>query len=379
MTSDRSPSRLDARVKDALQAAASTVTEANRPYTAEQLVQRTSPPRWQWPVVALAAAVAVGLAVAVPYGLLQGSSERPLPAQTPTHAPSPTASALPTVDEPDPLTKVALPPQSPFMISNEMVDAGMRAVVQRVADGGATEIEDLPGDNFWSATAAPDGRTFYLSRQNKASCESELVKVSLTAAGKVASITPLPATKVDGASLSNLALSPDGKRMAMTVVPEARAKTNCRPQGRTYDLVVMDLATGTKRSWSESEGTGMRGTDNRVTWSLDGARLAFPRPLEWDTPGATVLWSLDVVAPEGAITEIARPVPADEKFAKTGRTQLKVLTPGGTGMEYPNVLAAYLPQGGSRILAHATNPDTVDPPVLVEISLATGKIREVPR
>lgn len=369
MTSDRSPSGLDARVKDALQAAASTVTAANRPYTAEQFVRRTSPPRRQWPVIALGAAVAVSLAVTVPYGLLHGSSTKPLPAQSPTS------------DDPPPLTKVPVKPVGRYYAgfdNNLPPDAGngAKVIFWGVGKEGAEDpakVQKLPGMSWRSAASSPDGETIYLSRNTtEQTCTSELVKVTFDSGGEPTA-TPLPHTRVAGKGFSDLTVSPDGKRLAMAVFP-MRWGNFCEPVYIQPDLAVVDLTTGTRHTWTQQSTAddGLSGF-HHIAWSFDGRHIVFPWPIHGRLDGKAVYRKLEVTAPEGPIATASTAIPRDDSFPHA----LQLVTMGSRG--FPPELAAYLPQGGSRILAEARVSDPDGERVLVELSLKTGKIREVPR
>jgi hypothetical protein len=143
-----------------------------------------------------------------------------------------------------------------------------------------------PYVSFTGVTAAADDRTFVLSAQGPAHYPMPpfpaqrffLLRIDPAArAGARMTLTALPAADVPaGDEITNMALSPDGTRLA--------AETAHSLVGESA-LNVFDLATGTERSWSVStcpacvsSGGGMLwfGVDtDAVSWTADGRHVAF--------------------------------------------------------------------------------------------------------
>jgi hypothetical protein len=376
MTNERSVSELGARVKDALHAAASSVTGNDSAPTAEHFVRRGVPPRWQWPAVALAAAVAVSLAVAVPYGLLNGGKVRPLPVQSPT------------TDDPPPLTKAEVKPVGKYTISLSgdvpPATGGLHAVLW---ENGAVEEDPvrLPGQAWSSVTGTQDGETFYLSRhERERTCTSELVEVTVDDDGKPV-LTPLPQTRMAGRAFTDLTVSPDGTSVAMGIQPLSWTDSPgfCETSRIQPDLVIVELASGVRRTWTqERESRDGSSGSNVLAWSFDGKSIAFPWPIHDDLQRGTpepdpAFRTLEVTAPEGSIEARSTAVPRDDAFPIKAGSRVELVT--SRQGSYPPELAAYLPQGGARVLVGVNEPGSGKPPAFVEISLRSGKIREVPR
>lgn len=388
---------LGERLTDALRSYAHTIGPKNvlQPPIEEHGAPR---PLRRQPSVALAAAAAVGLAIAIPYGLLHDGAPAPAPAATTTSI----------GQDPTPLPRVNRPADGQFYIRNVIGGGGMVAEIFRTEDNERS-IQKLPGDTNWSVTAVPDGRTFYVSRyKNDADCESELAKVVLRDDGKIRSLTPVPKSQAAGQHYSDLALSPDGRTIALTSRALKWNGKHCLPSLKDYELATLDLASGERRSWRQ--GTKSDGwAQSELAWSLDGRYLVFRWPLEVLSEGHVALRMLDPSAPEGDLEAASKPVPRDETFYVGKRTRLEAITSGSNlGHPYPGWLTAYQRLGGARILAYAQesvadqrkrrqspaqSPEPSPTPdsaqtvtsddshrgVLVEISLTTGKIREVPR
>jgi hypothetical protein len=398
-------SNLDSRIKDALGAAARTVPESVARPRVEALRLRPTfrPP---WPVVAIVAAVAVGLAFAIPYNLLRGGSDEPLPAQSPT------------AGDPPPLRAVELKRVGTYYLehnNNVAPDAaGEKIAVAGVGKQTTQNPDDyprLPGAVYTASVQASDGRTFYVARNTgDANCTADVHKLELAENGSVKSLVLVPGTKVAGRKYFDLQVSPDGKQLAMTVKKQVYNGHYCDPDEGQPGVAVLDLATGSWRTWTNEGGGhdpwGGGNGKSIIAWSFDSKSLVFPWPLRSSTFGEdeeTALRKLDVSAPEGPLEQASKAIPVDKEFAASGRTRLELMT-AGLG-EYPPELAAFQTQGGNRILAVAgyprrvpgeqsgksthpplpgwvesypINPPRIEPG-LVEISLVTGKTRDVPR
>jgi hypothetical protein len=306
---------------------------------------------------------------------------------------------------PPPLTKVDRPPDGKFFIGIDLVPDGTTARIFETATSRLTQV--LPGTTYWSVAAAPDGHSFYVSRyHNDARCESELLKVALRDDGKVRSLTPVARSQAAGKHFSDLSLSPDGRSIALTSRQLTWNGKHCVPSMNDYELVVLDLATGTRRSWPHSTDSGSWG-QAELAWSFDGKHVVFRWPLENLSPEGTALRMLDPSAPAGDLEAASKPVPLAGK-----RNQLTLITSGTPGGgAYSGWLTVYQGLGGDRILAYrqesvadrrtrlkshepsgqGATPTPCSGPcdadadvdsyrgVLLEISLTTGMIREVPR
>jgi hypothetical protein len=130
-------------------------------------------------------------------------------------------------------------------------------------------------------TAAADDRTFVLDEQlwvgNGKPGQSQFAEprtfylLRLDSAGGVASMRRLDAVaEPTGAMVTGLALSPDGKQLAVAVQPDNWANDPGIQQVRLYNL-----GTGTERTWSGDGTIGTAAEDSRsISWTADGRTLA---------------------------------------------------------------------------------------------------------
>jgi hypothetical protein len=143
-----------------------------------------------------------------------------------------------------------------------------------------------PYVSFTGVTAAADDRTFVLSAQGPEHYPvppfpaQRLFLLRIDPAARACArmtLTALPAADVPaGYEITNMALSPDGTRLAAETAQSLVGESK---------LNVFDLATGTERSWSVStcpgcvsSGGGMLwfGVDtDAVSWTADGRHVAF--------------------------------------------------------------------------------------------------------
>jgi hypothetical protein len=215
------------------------------------------------------------------------------------------------------------------------------AVVHATATGQALATVKPPtGRTVVAATVAADDRTFVLDEEPwnaKPGAMLDLgilVLVRLSDSGQIRSVTPLELTVPGGASLSALALSPDGREIALVT----RSGQNLPTQN---GVTVVTLASGTSRSWSATGdvGFGLAADDNlAVSWTADQTELAFnwqngqsaglrllnlnsaggsllrdstvavSRSLQAGPGGTLVMWRGDaIVTPDGTTVVVAAP------------------------------------------------------------------------
>ena len=122
-----------------------------------------------------------------------------------------------------------------------------------------------------SITGAADDRTFVLMESSQTSVHDVvwcfLLRVS--ASGRSVKLTKLPVSVPSSMAIDDVALSPDGTRLAMTVQWSCGTR-RCDEAG----IRVVDLATGSVTSWT----TQVNGAPFNVSWAGNDA-LAF----EWQT------------------------------------------------------------------------------------------------
>ena len=256
---------LEDRLRDELsQLAALAQPETIRPLRDPAPRPRAPAARFLAPVAAMAAvaAVAIGVAVIVP-GMLHRSG-----------SPVPTASAL---------VRSNTVPRFYVLAYQSYVDGGNKiatyAAVHSSATGRTLARVTLP--TLWyqggafapSITAAANDRTFVVMESNQTSIGDVvwLFRLQVSASGRSIGVSRLPSHVPPNVGIDDIALSPDGTRLAMT------AQWNCGQRACRYaGIRVVNLATGATTIWS----TRANGGPFNGSWVGDNA-VAF----EWQ-PGA---------------------------------------------------------------------------------------------
>jgi hypothetical protein len=255
--------------------------------------------------------------------------------------------------------------------------------VHATADGRtlATVRPSVPGGTITAVTAAADDRTFVLAEQPLAEHSIQQYQtrsfylLRLGPAGRVSSLTKLPMPVLANTALRGLALSPDGRRLAVAVQPAGGAVVP--------SITVYTLSSGASRTWSAprtgNASIGLVPDDARtLSWTADGRTLAF----DWITDGMTmavrlldtraggadlladsrqvVLWNL----PGGLEQPVLPGATATGAFRPTGDP---VVTPDGSAV----VTAAE--QGKTQLAGGAVTWLTTRTAVQ-EYSVSTGKL-----
>jgi hypothetical protein len=257
-----------------------------------------SPSGWFWPgwLAPLAAAVAVVALVAAVVGIGRTLRE-------PAVGPSAGASA--------PGGMVAGPPVSSYVASGQIPPYYVAitshgnpnfnrsyAVVRQTASGKALATIQATQDDsaIVAVTAAADDRTFVLDEQpwatpNTSANQSYEARTfymfRLDASGQPGPLTRLSTAVPKGEMLTGLALSPDGRKLALAVQPSSAEETR---------IMVYTLATGAVQSWTGDGAIGFTADDARsLSWTADGRTLAF----DWDGNGNGLhagAWLLNLAA-----------------------------------------------------------------------------------
>lgn len=175
------------------------------------------------------------------------------------------------------------------------------SAVVRATATGATLATIATGTPFAGVTGAADDRTFVLDAQRqvightvKWQGQPAFYLLRLSASGAKESFTRLTVAPLpDGSAVTGLALSPDGRKLAVEVDTE----TNSQPG--LMEIRVYTLATGAYSNWSTNgsadpedpsgfTGSGVDGSPS-ISWAADSRTLAFDWQDKSRTTGVQLL------------------------------------------------------------------------------------------
>jgi hypothetical protein len=237
-------------------------------------------PTWVTPLAAAAAIVAIAVASATAGSVLArpGPANANNPAGVRQGIPANPTTAPAGMTESHAFTGV---PRYYVAVKNSS-----EAVVRATATG-ATLAKIPTSTPFVGVTGAADDRTFVLDAQRQVMgptvlwpAQPKFYLLKLTAAGAEKSFTKLALPALPGGvSVTGLALSPDGSKLAI----EADRQLNNKPE--LLQIRVYTLASGAYRAWStngleDSEdpngftGSGVDGAAS-ISWAANSTTLAF--------------------------------------------------------------------------------------------------------
>jgi hypothetical protein len=200
----------------------------------------TRRPSWRPRLLPLAAAAAV-IAVITAGALVAGLTAAHQPA---AHKPAVSGSAPAGL------------PRFYVTTSSSPDGRGIQAVVRASASGQVTGTVPVPsalsvewadsGGTF--VTAAADDRSFIIGAEegqepDKLGLDLRLFRFAISAAGKPGHLTELAAAPVRNETTEGIALSPDGKLLAVSLMRDS-------PANAVAAIQVLDLATGATRTWT---------------------------------------------------------------------------------------------------------------------------------
>lgn len=298
---------IEDRIRTAAHAAADTVPADDLP-PLRLPAERTRPtPRWAswhrasshragWLAPAAAAVTVIAIVIAV-VGIGRIMRE-------PASAPASAASG----------GMVAGPPASSYVASGQVPpyyvaitshgDPNFNrsyAAVRATASGRTLATIQATADDSTvvAATSAADDRTFVLDEQpwttpdtnaNQGDEPRTFYMFRLDASGRPGPLTRLPVSVPEGELLTGLALSPDGRKLALAAEPDNPRNTD------PTRVMVYTLATGAVRTWTADGTIGASSDDARsLSWTADGRTLAF----DWEGNGKgqhAGVWLLNLAA-----------------------------------------------------------------------------------
>lgn len=315
---------IEQRLREELKAAASSA----QPYMLRELTlpsrrRGAGAPGWLAPVAAVIAVIAVIVGVQV---IFRAARSGPRPAVTGTM------------------------PQ--FYVSDRPQGT---AVVAHSATGAVISRIVIPGARIVRITGAPDDRTFALSAFSGSGAGevTRFYTFHLTAAGRPSRLEALPLSVHAGSAgydVNSIALSPDTRRLAVTVVPASLEGTRPTAAHRSR-IEIATLGTGAVRTWVAASKTNI----SDLSWA-DGGRLGyrsndlrgFPRStvvrvnlLDTTRPGT------ELVTSGTEVTLHTRSAPVDTALFTAGGSTVIAWTDPVPGSS-DEVLAAYSAQTGQR-------------------------------
>jgi hypothetical protein len=189
----------------------------------------------------------------------------------------------------------AIPAYYVSLEPDTLSDLEPRAVVRATATGAAlaTIRPPAPDIAFTAVTAAADDRTFVLAaaelnEPDAALSPADYFVLRLDPDAGTARLTALHVPSTLIGQVSGMALAPDGTRLAIA----RRSET-----GTEQEIQVIDLATGSSRTWT-GHSSKIRRIDgivlnaNPLSWTADGRTLAFE--VQAPLPGAAATYQVQV-------------------------------------------------------------------------------------
>jgi len=204
------------------------------------------------------------------------------------------------------------------------------AVVHLTAGGAtvATIRPSLPGGKVVAVTAAGDHRTFVLAEQAKFSRVAEFYQVRLSASGHPGAPTRLPMSVADVKTMTDMALSPDGTRLAIAVALG----------GGLQQVRLYSVHSGSARTWSATgSGTiGGRFPARSLSWAASQRTLAF----NWSIHQTETVRLLDIGNSGGSLLAASQPTVMLAATTEPGRIPYRCLddmliTPNGSAIVCP--------------------------------------------
>jgi len=287
-------------------------------------------PAWVAPLAAAAAIVVVAVASATAGSMLARSvpAHPTDPAGVTQGGPASSATAVQGMAESRAFTGVP-----PYYVA---VKNSSEAVVRATATGAT--LATIPTRTpFVGVTGAADDRTFVLDAQRQVMGPTVLwpqqpkfYLLRLTASGAEKSFTQLTLPALpNGVSVTGLALSPDGGKLAIEVDRQLAGNPEF------LAIRVYTLATGTSRAWStngleDSEdptgftGSGVDGAAS-ISWAANSRTLAFDwqddsggygvRLLDTGASGGNLITDSRLAVTEFILTAKAPPMPPPDYFS----------------------------------------------------------------
>jgi hypothetical protein len=195
-------------------------------------------------------------------------------------------------------------------------------------------------------------------------------QLRISSPGRVSALSPLPVPALPaGAELSGLALTPDGRKLAVAALAGAPQRGRPRPGPQ---IQVDTLATGAQRVWTwpgaQPVAESLGGTGSALSWAADDSTLAFSRMID----GQYRVRLLDTTAPGSSLAASRLAL----NLNWTGNANSRRFR-HGRAVNNTDTFGALLTPDGSKIVV-ATVTESLHPLTsefgFTEFSARTGKV-----
>jgi hypothetical protein len=230
------------------------------------------------------------------------------------------AAAAPNVPAGPPVSSYVRSGQvPPYYVTATQADAVVHLTVSGASV--ATIRPSLPGGTMVAVTAAGDGRTFVLGEQGPFRKEVQFYQFRLGSSGRPGALTRLPMSVADGKTMGDVALSPDGTRLAIAVAPG----------GGVQQVRLYPVSGGPARTWSATDDTtGSPFATGLLSWAANQRTLAF----NWGPGQTRSARLLNLGNAGGSLLAASRPAVTLANTANMGQTLYQcgslILVPNGS-------------------------------------------------
>jgi hypothetical protein len=242
----------------------------------------------------------------------------------------------------------------PYYVTATQTDAVVHLTVSGASV--ATIRPSLPGGTMVAVTAAGDGRTFVLGEQSQDRKAVTFYQFRLGSSGRPGALTRLPMSVADGQTLTGLALSPDGTKLAIAVVSG----------GGVQQVRLYPVHGGPARTWSATGGGPYGATS--LSWPVSQRTLAF----NWSAGQTRSVRLLNLGTAGGSLLAASRPVVTLGNTANLGQAlyigpEDMIITPDGSAIVGASSEITNIPKNGN--ITFTTG--------FPEFSVATGHLTRV--
>jgi hypothetical protein len=234
----------------------------------------------------------------------------------------------------------------PYFVTLTPSGAAVRLTVSGVAV--ATIAPSQPGATVIAVTAAADDRTFVLAEQGR-DLRVSFYRYRLGASGRPGAPTRLPMSVAESKMLSDQALSPDGKQLAVALAPG----------GGVHQVKLYPVQGGPARTWSATgDAIGL------LSWTADQRTLAFG----WAAGPTDSVRLLDTGSGGGSLLAASHPAVTVAHSANRGQALYQcagmIITPDGSAVICPSGTITTIARDGA--ITYSTG--------FPEFSAATGRV-----